>query len=128
MARDLRTREIPLPDVLLPVPLHSKRLRSRGYNQALELGRYISREFQLPLDVTSCIRRKATPEQAALPAKDRGGNIKGAFDVVGNVKQRHIAVIDDVMTTGSTVGELSRALLKAGAARVDVWVCARAVL
>jgi ComF family protein len=128
MARDIRRRGIDLPELLMPVPLHAGRLQQRGYNQALEVARFISREFWLPLDRTSCIRHKATPEQAALPAKERGANIKGAFDVTGNVRDKHIAIVDDVMTTGSTVTELAKALLRAGAGRVDVWVCARAVL
>jgi ComF family protein len=127
MARDIHRRGIALPEILMPVPLHAGRLRQRGYNQALEVARFISREFRLPLDRNSCIRRKATPEQAALPAKERGANIKGAFDVTGNVHDKHIAIVDDVMTTGSTVAEMARALLRAGASRVDVWVCARAI-
>lgn len=128
MARDIRRRNVTLPDVMLPVPLHTARLKQRGYNQALEVARYIARDLRLPLDLKSCVRHKATPEQAGLPAKQRTGNIKGAFQVARDVRDQHIAIVDDVMTTGSTVAELARTLLKKGARRVDVWVCARAVL
>lgn len=128
MAQDIRQRRVTQPDVLLPVPLHPARLRQRGYNQALEISRDIARQLRLPVDWRCCERCKATPEQAGLPADQRGGNIKGAFRVTGDVRGRHIAVVDDVMTTGSTVTELAQTLLKQGAKRVDVWVCARAVL
>ncbi|HHH47543.1 MAG TPA: ComF family protein [Gammaproteobacteria bacterium] len=114
-----------LPERLLPVPLHPARLRERGFNQSLELARPIARRLGLPLDIHGCQRLRNTPPQAELSAKQRRGNIKGAFGVTGT-PAGHIAIIDDVMTTGSTVRELARTLHKAGANRVEVWVCARA--
>lgn len=128
MALDIARRQLPLPDVLLPVPLHAKRLRQRGYNQALELARPIAANLKIPLDIQSCRRLKATEEQVGLSAKLRKSNLKGAFEVKGNFQDKRVAIIDDVMTTGSTVHELSQQLINAGANRVDVWVCARAVL
>lgn len=128
MAQDIVRRQLSLPDILLPVPLHASRLKQRGYNQALELARPIAANLKIPLDIHSCRRLKATEEQVGLSAKLRKSNLKGAFEVNGNFRDKRVAIIDDVMTTGSTVHELSQQLIKAGATRVDVWVCARAVL
>jgi len=126
MARDIQQQALPQPDLLLPVPLHNQRMRQRGYNQAAEIARTLARELSLTLDIQSCTRTRFTHEQTGLTARRRKTNIKGAFQVRGNINAKHIAIVDDVMTTGSTVGELSRALLDYGAKRVDVWVCARA--
>jgi len=114
------------PDVLLPVPLHRRRLRERGYNQSLELARHIGRRLGLPVWHDACERKRDTASQSSLPARERGRNVHNAFNSRRSMQGRYVAIIDDVMTTGSTVGELSAALLRAGARRVDVWVCARA--
>lgn len=114
-----------LPDSIMPVPLHPARLRERGFNQSLELARPVARRLGLSLDIHSCQRVRNTSPQAELSARHRHSNIKGAFGVKGKVKGR-IAIVDDVMTTGSTVQEMTRTLLDAGAAEVEVWVCARA--
>lgn len=113
------------PERIIPVPLHANRLRERGFNQSLELARPIARRLKLPLDIHSCQRLRNTPPQADLSARHRHSNIKGAFGITGEVTGR-IAIVDDVMTTGSTLQEMSRSLLNAGAAEVEVWVCARA--
>ena len=128
MAEDIDRQMLPLPDLLLPVPLHAKRLRQRGYNQAVELARPIAKRFSLPVETKVCHRIRVTPEQMGLSAKSRKENLKGAFEVRGNIEGKQIAIIDDVMTTGSTANELSQQLLKAGAKYVDVWVCARAAI
>ena len=113
------------PDFIVPVPLHKHRLRERGFNQATEIARPIARQLGCSLDITSCIRTKTTAPQSELSRKDRIKNIRGAFEVLKPVSG-HVAIIDDVMTTGSTAHEFARTLLKAGAESVDVWVCARA--
>jgi predicted amidophosphoribosyltransferase len=77
------------------------------------------------LDAGCCERVRATPPQAALDEKARRRNIRGAFTARADLAGRHVAIIDDVVTTGSTVGELARALLRAGCVRVDVWALAR---
>jgi ComF family protein len=115
------------PDVIVPVPLHKSRYRQRGFNQALEIARTVSKDMQVPLDVYSCQRQHDTPQQSQLPAKQRRKNLKNAFAVVRPLNAAHVAILDDVMTTGSTVHELAKVLKKAGVAKVDVWVCARAV-
>ncbi|MDI1292633.1 MAG: ComF family protein [Methylobacter sp.] len=114
------------PDLILPVPLHKARYRQRGFNQAIEIARIVGQELQIPLDLTSCKRNRDTLHQTQLPAKKRRKNLKNAFSIVKPIHAQHIAILDDVMTTGSTAHELAYALKKAGASRVDVWVCARA--
>ena len=128
MARDIRDQKWDLPDVLIPVPLHGQRLKQRGFNQALEIARPIAKSLGIALDIHSCRRSRPTPEQSGLPAKQRRTNIKGAFQVSDTVQGKHIVIVDDVMTTGSTVRELAKTLKNHGANRVDVWVCARANL
>lgn len=114
------------PDVLMPVPLHGARLRERGFNQALELARPVSRRLRLRLDSRACVRRKNTAVQSKLDAKERRRNLRDAFEVCRPVTDAHIAVLDDVITTGATVAALSQVLREAGAARVTVWSLARA--
>jgi ComF family protein len=115
-----------LPDRIVPVPLHRSRYAQRGFNQAMEIARTVARELELPLDFSGCLRHRDTPHQTGLPAKQRRKNMKNAFSLVKPVDARHIALIDDVMTTGTTVHELAALYKKAGVGRVDVWVCARA--
>ncbi len=114
-----------LPDLIVPVPLHPRRLRTRGYNQAVELARPLSRQFGVPMALHDCRRVRETALQSELPAKQRHANIKGAFEVDDSLRGRHVAIVDDVMTTGSTVTELARVMRDRGAKTVDVWVCAR---
>lgn len=114
------------PDLIIPVPLHKTRYRQRGFNQAIEIARTVAKELQIPLDLASCKRHRDTPHQTRLPAKKRRKNLKNAFSIIKPIHARHIAILDDVMTTGSTAHELACVLKKAGASRVDVWVCARA--
>jgi len=114
------------PDLILPVPLHKSRYRERGFNQAIEIAKTVSKELQIPLDLSSCLRHRHTPHQIALTAKQRHLNIKNAFSIRKPIHAQHIAILDDVMTTGSTAHELALLLKKAGVSRVDVWICARA--
>ena len=126
MLERLASQIVDTPELLMPVPLHPSRLRERGFTQSLELARPLARRLGLPLDVQACRRQRNTPPQAELSARHRQRNIKGAFVTQGRLDGCRIAIIDDVMTTGSTVREMARTLLAAGAAEVQVWVCARA--
>jgi len=114
-------------DFVLPVPLHPRRLRQRGFNQALLLARYVSRVHSLPLDYTALQRIRHTEPQTQLSGTERKKNIRGAFAVTqpGLISGKHILLIDDVFTTGATVQECSRILLKAGAEKVAVLTLAR---
>jgi ComF family protein len=128
MADALARRAAPLPELLIPVPLHVQRLRQRGYNQALELGRPIARRLSLRLEPSAVSRTVATGEQTRLDAASRRRNVRGAFAAEGAlVRGRHVALLDDVITTGATVSELARTLRAAGAARIEAWAVARAV-
>lgn len=114
------------PDVLIPVPLHPKRLRKRGYNQSLELAKRIAKATGIPVNYIAVERCRDTEPQTNLPVKRRKTNLIGAF----RVRQiephwKHIVLVDDVMTTGATVRELAKIFLQAGVPRVDVWCCAR---
>lgn len=125
LAAALQERGAQMPDLILPVPLHARRLRERGYNQAMEVARTLGRELSIPVDARSCARVVATPPQAGLEQKGRRRNVRGAFRVVRPLDAARVAVVDDVVTTGSTVAELTRVLRTAGVKRVDVWAVAR---
>lgn len=111
---------------LIPVPLHPNRLRERGYNQSLELARVLARELPLTIDTRSSIRARPTRPQIELTLKERADNVKDAFQVVQPIDDEPIVILDDVVTTGSTVSALARVLLAAGARSVEVWAVARA--
>ncbi len=115
-----------LPELLLPVPLAAGRFRERGYNQAIELGRYLERELEVPMRADVLLRTRETREQAGLPRLERRTNIRGAFALRRGITASHVALIDDVITTGSTVNELARVLKANGVRRVEVWAVARA--
>ena len=118
---------IRLPQLLLSVPLHHSRLRRRGYNQALELARPLARAAGVPLRHDALLRRRSTAAQTELDAVARRRNVHGAFAVrEGVALPAHVAVLDDVMTTGATLAECARVLRRAGVQRVDVWALARA--
>lgn len=116
-----------LPDALVPVPLHRTRLRQRGYNQALELARPIALALDITLRADLLARTKATPAQTGLDANARRRNVRGAFTLAADAPlPAHVALLDDVMTTGATLREATQVLIRAGVGRVDVWVLARA--
>ena len=116
-------------DLLIPVPLHVKRLRQRGFNQAVLLGEVLARKWRLPLSRKNLRRIRWTEPQINLSAAERQGNVRGAFAVhdPAEVRERRIILVDDVYTTGSTVAECARTLKKAGAGAVFVVTIARAV-
>ena len=117
----------PRPDAILPMPLHPWRLRERGYNQALLLAQHLAHQFKLPLLTHSCQRTRVTTEQARLSRQQRLDNLRGAFTCDANVQGLHIAIVDDVMTSGSSAQHLAQALKHAGASTVECWVVARAL-
>ncbi|HEX6829864.1 MAG TPA: ComF family protein [Burkholderiales bacterium] len=119
--------EGPRPDAIVPMPLHPARLRERGFNQALELARRLGQGLGIPVLARACRRLRDTPPQASLPWNERQGNIRGAFACEADLSGKHVAVVDDVMTTGHTMNELARALTRAGAGDVSCWVVARTI-
>ncbi len=122
LAEAVAEREV---DALVPVPLHPERLAERGYNQASEIARPVGRCLGVPVRTDLCRRVRATPPQTGLPAGDRRGNVAGAFAAHGSCEGLHLAVVDDVLTTGATAAGLARCLYRAGADAVQVWAVAR---
>ena len=114
------------PQCLIPVPMHPKKLKKRGFNQTVLLTCYLSKQLGIPYDLSSCEKKINTLAQADLSGKKRIQNIKEAFQVQPQ-SYSHVALIDDLLTTGSTVNELARMLKNSGVKQVDVWCCARAI-
>lgn len=112
------------PQLLLPVPQHPLKEVRRGFNQAALIAHELSRLLHIPLSDTLVRKRRLTSQQAELSRAERLANLRGSFEVRDRVPP-HIALVDDVMTTGSTARELSRVLKQEGATRVEVWVLAR---
>jgi ComF family protein len=129
MAEALTSQSWPLPQLLVPIPLGADRLRQRGYNQAWELTRRLARRLNLNCAADVLLRLRDTERQTGLSRAERERNLRNAFLVAPNaehlLRDRHVALIDDVMTSGATATVASRALLRAGAARVDMWLLAR---
>jgi len=115
----------PLPERILVVPLHRARLRSRGFNQAMEIARPIARRLGLPLMARGLVRARATRAQTELQGDERRRNLRGAFAASPGLDVRDVALVDDVMTTGTTAAEAGRALKAAGVEHVRVWCVAR---
>ena len=110
--------------VFIPVPLHSARLRTRGFNQALLIVRALARKYKILINTSCVIRNINTPRLAGLNKMQRAENINGAFKVVAQVPQSCV-LIDDVYTSGATLRELSRVLLNHGAERIHTFTLAR---
>jgi ComF family protein len=116
----------PRPDALVPLPLHRARLRERGFDQALELTRPLAKALDLPLLDHALVRVRDTAPQSRLDAPARRRNLRRAFAVPpGITLPAHVALVDDVMTTGATLHAAADTLVRAGVTRVDAWVCAR---
>jgi ComF family protein len=131
LAERRRAVDAPLPELLVPVPLHLDRLRERGFNQAEELARFAGRRLGLQVAPRLLVRTRATVAQSGLPAAARAGNVRDCFSVAGaaaagRLKGRAVALVDDVLTTGNTTREAARVLAEGGATSVEVWVACRA--
>jgi ComF family protein len=125
LGENIAQRTKVLPDCLLPMPLHPLRLRERSFNQSLLLAHHIGRQLNLPVLPCACQRVRNTPSQSTLPLKERGKNMRKAFTCTTEVVGKHVAIVDDVMTTGATMNELALTLLNSGAKEVSAWVVAR---
>ena len=120
-----RARGEPRPDAIVVPPLAAARLRARGFNQALEVARIVARALGVPLVRDGLTHRRETAPQPGLDRAARRANLAGAFACSRDFAGAHVAIVDDVMTSGATAGALARALREAGAARIQVWVVAR---
>lgn len=121
----LHSRQASTVDLLIPVPLHRKRLKSRGFNQSLELTKLISKSLDIPFARNICIRSKAGEAQQNLSKSRRFVNLQQTFEFTQQVEGLHLAIVDDVVTTTATARSITNAALAAGARRVDIWCFAR---
>lgn len=135
LARARRAAHRPLPDCIVPLPLHPARYRERGFCQTTLIARHVGRRLsapavgQLPLRTDLLLRSRDTRAQSALPAPERAGNLRAAFRLAGSARPpRRIALLDDVLTTGATANAATAVLKAAGAEYVEIWCCARAAL
>lgn len=114
-----------LPEAIIPVPLHVSRIKQRGFNQANLIAGFIKKKTKVPILLTHFYRSRATKAQSLLPARQRKENIQNVFQCKKPLEFQHVAILDDVMTTGHTINEFAKTVKLHGAKRVDVWVCAR---
>jgi len=126
LAEHLQTLDDSRPDVVVPVPLHTSRLRERGYNQSLEIARFVAQALELPINWKDAQRTRPTIPQTELSREQRRKNVRGAFLTRDNFAGLSVAIVDDVMTSGHTANALTDSLLRSGAVEVRVWVVARA--
>lgn len=113
------------PELLIPVPLHQRRLQERGFNQAVEIAKPLGKRLKIPVVIHSCQRIKNTKPQSELSGKERIHNVSAAFAITKPINARHVAIIDDVITTGNTVQSLSLALQEHGITTIEVWSIAK---
>ncbi len=129
LAERLRRRGGPWPDLIVPVPLHPRRLRNRGFNQATEVARVLSKQIGTAVELSLCQRvRNTVPQTRIVGAGERRRNLESAFRTRKELGGLDAAIVDDVVTTGATVRELAREMKRAGAGRVEVWCACRASL
>jgi len=123
---DELTRQIHhAPDYIVAMPLHPSRLRERGYNQSQLLADRLSRQLNVPLLHNACQRTRATAPQTTFPWKERQKNVHLAFECQVDLSGKRVAIIDDVMTSGSSINELALALQQTGTLSIEAWVIAR---
>jgi ComF family protein len=113
-------------DAVLPVPLHWRRRWFRGFNQAAEIARPVAKDLGVPL-IENVSRKRATPFQSGLSARERASNLRSAFGVRGALAYQHVLIVDDVITTGTTIRQIARVLKKAGVKKVSALAVSRAV-
>lgn len=125
IAKQVESR--PLPQLLIPIPLHPRRLRQRGYNQSLELAKSLSKRLAIPVCSKSLIRITDSLPQSSLPYKKRKQNVQQAFKMDNSLLPSHIALIDDVLTTGNTANVAAKTLRKVGVNNIELWTIARTI-
>ena len=115
----------PYPDLVMPMPLAPRRMRERGFNQAMEIARLVGAEFGVGITANGCRRGRESAPQASLPWKERAANVRNAFVCELDLEGKSVAVVDDVLTTGATLNELAATLKRRGAREVVGWIAAR---
>lgn len=115
------------PDCVIPMPLHPAKLRERGYNQSMLIATAVSKQLGLALLADAAKRTRNTPAQSTLPWKDREKNVRDAFSCDIDLHGKHVALVDDVLTTGASMNALAKTIRKCGATEISVWVVARTI-
>ena len=128
LAKRIKTTGFPLPELLIPVPLHPERQHVRGFNQALLLTKQLSRLCDIPFEENAIVRVKNTKPQSLQNLSSRKQNVINAFERRHNISAAHIAIVDDVITSGATVSEISKLLRKQGCEEIEVWTLTRTPL
>lgn len=121
LSREVTQNEEALPDIIIPVPTHISKLRSRGFNQSALIAQQVSKELNIPLINDFVVKIKATPPQAKQSLINRQKSLNDCFKIKKNHSAQSVAIIDDVVTTGSTVNEISKVLKKNGVDYIQVW-------
>ena len=125
--REAKDNALTMPDLFIPVPMHIKKLRQRGFNQSILLTQAISKKLEIPYSNKIVIKNKTTPAQANLPLKRRQKNLKDCFKYNKRTNAKHIVIIDDVITTGTTVTEMTKILKRNGVDYIQVWGIAQRI-
>ncbi len=124
-AEKIAVRVDTLPDCVVPMPLHPERLKQRGFNQSAEVASRVARRLGVAFLAHACQRVRDTPPQSALKWKQRSKNVRRAFSCTQDMREKHVAIVDDVMTSGASINELALSLRRAGARDVSALVVAR---
>lgn len=125
LAEHLQSHREVLPEVIIPMPIHRNRLYRRGFNQTMEIAKYLGIILDIPVDYKCCQRTKQTESQTGLGTFGRRSNVRGVFRMLKDIDYKHAAILDDVVTTGATADELTRVLKSAGVKNIEVWCCVR---
>ena len=123
----LRIDKSNLPDYVIAMPLHPAKLRRRGFNQAQLIAAPLAKSLDLPLLNRACHRLRDTPSQTSLPWKERSKNMRGAFACDMDLSGKHVALVDDVLTTGASMNALALTVKQRGAREISAWVIARSL-
>ncbi len=126
LAEKIQYQQCIYPQAIIPVPLHNKRLRERGFNQSLEIAKPISKALKIPIITKGVKRAKFTLPQATLKSKARYNNVRNAFICEKPLSINHVAIVDDVITTGQTIKELINTLNNNGIKQFQIWCTAKA--
>ena len=121
----IKKQQHPLPQVLMPVPLHPNKLKQRGFNQSLELAKVLSKQLHIPIDYHSLQSTQQTTQQKSLNKQQRLVNVQSSYALTRPLSVTHIALIDDVITTGATTKTLAYLLREHGATQIQAWSIAR---
>ncbi len=126
MLKNQQIYTIDPPDCLIPMPLHKKRIKSRGFNQAAEITKLLSKALKIAYNNNICKKILHTAPQVGLTAVQRYKNLQNSF-IVKKSQYKYVVIVDDLVTTGSTANELAKVCKQSGIERVDIWCCARAI-